>query len=123
MRIKPKSGFLEMDIPLSTEAHFNKHQGLRWGNAVQKADASGVTTFGAAAGFGPGNMQRRGRGGETLDEYGDGSLENFDESVQRKQVHNKQTLGGRILKNEDGKPNYMLGTFRGGRFFPMSGRE
>lgn len=114
MRMKPDSGFLEMDIDMSTHTNFNKRQGLVWGEAMRKAQASGVSTFGAAAGFGPGTVRsaRPGRGGEgenSLDE----NLNRFKNAVDKNYVFHKQTLGGQILREEDGAPNYMLGSFRG----------
>ena len=34
MRIKPSSGFLEVDVKLNTQLNFNKYLGLKWGDAV-----------------------------------------------------------------------------------------
>ena len=120
MRIKPRSGFLEMDVDMNTTHNFNKAQGLAWGKAMQKAQTAGMSSFGAAAGFGQGSIQRpsRGqRGGDPMDQYDQGDVERFDVALRRKQVFHKQTLGGQILKRDEGTPNYMLGAFRGGLSF------
>lgn len=117
MRIKPRAGFLEMDVDMNTAANFNKHQGLVWGEAMRKAQASGVSTFGAAAGFAPAPVTRagRGRGGEIPpDQTVEANLARFNDSVNKGYVFHKQTLGGQIVKDESGlQPNYMLGAFRG----------
>ena len=116
MRIKPQAGFIEMDIGMNTSANFNKYQGLVWGEAMRKSQAAGNTTFGAAAGFAPtGPSKARGRGaaevanGDSIDS----NLTRFNDAVNRNLVHQKQTLGGQIVLDETGNPNYMLGAFRG----------
>ncbi|KAL1311188.1 hypothetical protein AAFC00_001383 [Neodothiora populina] len=120
MRIKPQAGFIEMDVQLNTSANFNKFQGLVWGDAMRKAQAAGNATYGAAAGFAPaGAPKGRGRGaggvgGEASSmEAIDSNLSRFNDSLNRNIVYTKQTLGGQIVQDETGNPNYMLGAFRG----------
>lgn len=113
MRIKPQAGFIEMDIGMNTSANFNKYQGLLWGDAMKKSQAAGTTTFGAAAGFAVSapskGRPQRDAPGEDIDT----NLSRFNDAVNRNIVHHKQTLGGQILQDEPGNPNYMLGAFRG----------
>ncbi|PNS18787.1 hypothetical protein CAC42_5326 [Sphaceloma murrayae] len=107
MRIKPDAGFVEVDVAMDPAVNFDKAKGVEWSQAMLKAKGSGLTTFGASAGFGPGNIKadgRRARGEDLnmdIDHYGG------DRAFHR------QTLGGQILSPEEGEPQYMLGTFRG----------
>lgn len=116
MRIKPQAGFIELDIGMNTSANFNKFQGLVWGEAMRKSQAAGTSTFGAAAGFAANHAPKgRGRGGADAapGESIDSNLARFNDSVNRNIVHHKQTLGGQIVQDEHGNPNYMLGAFKG----------
>lgn len=116
-RLKPQAGFMEMDIGMNPSANFNKFQSLVWGEAIRKAKGNGGSgTFGAAAGFAPtkgGKGRGKQEGGEMSVDQG---LSRFQEAVNRDAVFQKQTLGGQILQDEAGNPNYMLGAFRGGEF-------
>ena len=118
MRIKPNSGFMEIDVEMSTTHNFNKAQGLIWGKVMQKAQTVGVASFGAASGFGQGALPSRAgrapRGGDIMNQYADGDIDRFNDALNNNQVFKKQTLGGQILKRQEGNPNYMLGAFRGG---------
>ncbi|EME40733.1 hypothetical protein DOTSEDRAFT_136172, partial [Dothistroma septosporum NZE10] len=128
MRIKPNSGFLEMDIKLSTENNFNKYMGLKWGDANKSAqelhNASG--TYGPAAGLAP--AKPRGPGGRNqAKDKGDRELgiENdlraFRDAERNDRVHAKQTLGGQLIRHdseaEAGKPHYFVGAFQGDHLF------
>lgn len=116
-RLKPQAGFMEMDIGMNPSANFNKFQSLVWGEAIRKAKGNGGNgTFGAAAGFAP-TKGGKGRGKQENGEMSvDQGLARFQEAVNRDAVFQKQTLGGQILQDEAGNPNYMLGAFRGGKF-------
>ena len=116
-RLKPQAGFMEMDIGMNPSANFNKFQSLVWGEAIRKAKGNGGSgTFGAAAGFAP-TKGGKGRGKQENGEMSvDQGLSRFQEAVNRDAVFQKQTLGGQILQDEAGNPNYMLGAFRGGKF-------
>ncbi|KAI5249307.1 hypothetical protein E4T43_00926 [Aureobasidium subglaciale] len=113
-RLKPQAGFMEMDIGMNPSANFNKFQSLVWGDAIRKSKVGGGSaTFGAAAGFAPtkgGKGRGKQEGGEMSVDQG---LARFQEAINRDAVFQKQTLGGQILQDEAGNPNYMLGAFRG----------
>lgn len=124
MRIKPNSGFLEVDVKLSTQHNFNKYLGLKWGDATRTShelhNSSG--TYGLASGlvYGkPRNMARginlRDTGNRELDLEND--LRTFNDAEQDNKVHSKQTLGGQIIHHnadtERGKPIYFVGAFHG----------
>lgn len=117
MRIKPKTGFMEVDIETNVHSSFDKQKGVQWGQALYQAKESGTDSFGMASGFGKSTRSEhfgtdsganRANAGDTQQ-----ALDNFDRSNEEGRVLNKQTLGGQIIRPEKGKPNYMLGAFRG----------
>ncbi|KAI9686280.1 MAG: hypothetical protein M1822_003936 [Bathelium mastoideum] len=123
MRIKPKSGFLEMEVSVSTSRFFNKEKGIKFGQDLRKAKAEGSASFGLANGF-SGPKSGRGRnttapliGAESASRAPEPTLEDlmddFEGAESRGQVLNKMTIGGQIARKTSGKPIYMLGSFRG----------
>lgn len=112
MRIKPESGFLEMDIPISTDFYYDREKAGAWGAALAKSKSEGAQGHGLAAGFAHVAGMRapagRGRGGA-------GRAGETEEDDMRGDQHKMkvQTLGGQIIKDEKGRPNYMIGAFRG----------
>ncbi|KAF2396543.1 hypothetical protein EJ06DRAFT_533800 [Trichodelitschia bisporula] len=118
MRIKPKSGFMEVDIPLSTNANFDKVKGVVWGEALRSAKENGMASFGLASGFGKGAkgndllQSERVSHTKTGEEETQRLLRRFDESVDAGRVLNKLTLGGQIRKPVKGTPIYFMGVFR-----------
>lgn len=116
MRIKPKSGFIEVDVEINVHSNFDKQKGVQWGETLYEARESGADSFGMAAGFGKSTrseqfgadtMAGRTNAGDVQD-----MLDQFGKSNAEGRVLNKQTLGGQVVRPEKGKPNYMLGTFR-----------
>lgn len=93
MRIKPQTGYLEMDVPVYTQINYDKTKASEFGEALAKSKNSGVKGHGIAAGFAAGSSKH--------------TTGNTEESHLLKH----QTLGGQILHDERGKPNYMVGTF------------
>lgn len=114
MRIKPESGFLESDIAINPQRNYNKKQGINWGTALKQSNGQGVTTFGAAAGFGPGLGKGKPSGPNAASQMVHVDPDNFGAAERNDQVLKKQTLGGQILRAEPGQPIYMFGAFRGG---------
>lgn len=136
MRIKPESGFLELDLPVHF-TNFDKARGVEWGEALHRVKEEGGGGLGIAGGFGgnsgrAGGLRTRKAKVETAgagaggfvngdaaadvgaeDEEVAKLVDNFEDSVERGRVLNKQTLGGQILKHQEGQPVYMLGAFRG----------
>lgn len=123
MRIKPKAGFMEMDIDMNTKHNFNKYMSLKWGDArrISKEVHNNSGTYGPAAGLiGP---KARSLGRSAVRDKGDRELElendlrDFNEAEKDNKTLRKQTLGGQIIRHdaeaEAGKPYYFVGAFRG----------
>lgn len=123
MRLKPHSGYMEVDVALNTQQNFNKYMGLKWGDATRASHElhNATGTFGPAAGLAgpkPRSMAR----GAPLKDKGDreldfeNSLAHFSDAERDSKVHSTQTLGGQILRHdgptEEGKPYYFVGAFK-----------
>ena len=59
LRIKPHTGFVEVDIGVSTTANFDKIKGVQWGQALRHAKDAKAKGFGMSSGFGKGNEEER----------------------------------------------------------------
>jgi DNA-directed RNA polymerase III subunit RPC5 len=126
MRIKPKSGFLELDLGMTVHTNFDKMKGVAWGEAVRMAKESGANAFGLASGFGKGARTNeifaaeRAQMEPLSESRVTSLLERFETTNARGHVMNKTTLGGQIIQPEKERPMYMLGAFRGSQFHPWS---
>ncbi|KAL4893578.1 DNA-directed RNA polymerase III subunit Rpc5 [Aspergillus ambiguus] len=107
-RIKPRTGLVEVDVPINTRVNYDVEKGLRYGDAMRKSrSAREGGSYGMAGGFSAGGS---GGGGKVKAEA-DVEMGGTDESGSLLRV---QTLGGRIKSPEEGDPVYMLAAFRGG---------
>ncbi|EAW14418.1 uncharacterized protein ACLA_074550 [Aspergillus clavatus NRRL 1] len=109
-RLKPKTGLVEVDVPIQTRVNYDVSKGLRYGDAVKRSrSAREGGAYGLAGGFSSGTSS----GGKVkMEGAGDvemGGMEGKDGS----DILRVQTLGGRIKGPEDGDPVYMLAAFRG----------
>ena len=112
MRIKPKAGFVEIDVPIATEFHYNQSKAKTWGDALNKAKVEGAHGYGMAAGFANATgfraaSQRIARPAKKAED------EDSDSEAEKHKMRH-QTLGGQIVKGESRRPFYMVGAFRGG---------
>ncbi|PGH11758.1 hypothetical protein AJ80_07019, partial [Polytolypa hystricis UAMH7299] len=130
LRLKPKTGLVEVDIPITTQANYNDTKGLRFGNALRKsritseggshgvAGGFNATSSSGAAGAAGGGGGGAGKGRfEPIDVEEDerfaGFVRDADEEDRKAGVlMMTQTLGGRIKAAVEGDPVYMLGAFR-----------
>lgn len=117
LRIKPKCGLVEVDIPLNIHSNFDKEKGIEYGAALRCSrllQQGGSYGLGGGFGVGPRPVKDDRRDlppdGPPLEKL----LEKFDDSNNKGHVMNKITLGGRIVPFKDGDPIYMTATFRGG---------
>lgn len=122
IRMKEKSGLVEVDVPIDVFHNYDPEKGIRWGEAVRKSDhnkGSDAGSHGLAGGFGIGGGQSarpRGRGVAHDDHEDmitqDELLRNFERSVSGGRVLTKQTLGGQAIPKDSTTPQYMIGAFR-----------
>lgn len=124
MRLKEHSGFVEVDVPLNINQHFNRQMGVRWGEALRKTKQIGQKAYGIASGF-ERTMPRPPRPGAASaadgstapattvddDNYED-YVNNFEDANEKGHVFNTQTYGGQIQQDDGKGPNFMLGTFK-----------
>ncbi|QIW99370.1 hypothetical protein AMS68_004888 [Peltaster fructicola] len=123
VRVKAKSGFLEMDIDMHTDYNFNRYQSLKWGDAVQtgKTLQNSTATYGPASGFAVPRVRQPSRGllkdkVERENEIFNG-LTDFSSATHEGKALSSQTLGGKIIRQEStsdmAQPAYFVGAFRG----------
>lgn len=118
IRIKPKSGFMEIDLETNVHISFDKKKGVIWGEAVRQTKESGTDSFGIASGFGKGaRAEHFGPDATATRSETDATqrlLKDFDRANDGGHVLNKQTLSGSIARTGNGRNILMLGIFRGG---------
>ncbi|KAJ9138233.1 DNA-directed RNA polymerase III subunit rpc5 [Pleurostoma richardsiae] len=122
VRLKPRTGMVEVDMPLDHSAHYDRGKGVAWGSQLQKSTAAkSGGSHGLAGGFGvhapavrSGGGARRGGAGGAHGEDGDGGDApglDWVEALRTDQVLRTQTLGG--LWPEENDCRYMVGVFQG----------
>ncbi|EEP75501.1 sulfite reductase beta subunit [Uncinocarpus reesii 1704] len=120
-RLKPKTGLVEVDIPINTRINYDESKGLRYGNALKKSRvlqeggthglAGGFNTGGVAAGRA--KLESDSVGKDYWNDGNGGEYEDLeDEAIKAGHIMTTQTLGGRIQETMDGDPIYMLGAFK-----------
>ena len=119
LRIKPKTGVVEIDVPMEIHANYDKEKGIEYGEAMRDSRVlQQGGSYGLSGGLGVGAKSsakdvRRGPMPEGPSK--EKLLENFDDANNKGHVMNNITLGGRIVPFQDGDPIYMYATFKGGR--------
>ena len=111
---------MEVDVPLVVEKCYDQVKGLEYGEAISKSRVlRHGGSYGLAGGLGvnaPVRLSRDEMNSSAEDVSNEALLENFEDSVSKGLVMNKLTLGGRIVKPENGKPNYYIGVFKGSKY-------
>lgn len=122
LRIKPESGMVELDVPIDAHHNYDQSKGVKWGGAMKKSEAvKGVGMYGLPAGFNIGGVQGKVKGlsEEEQEDAIRRATDNWDRAVRDSDALVKQTLGGQIGQHQAHSPQYMIGTFRGGKLpFP-----
>lgn len=120
LRIKPKCGLVEVDIPMILHSNFDKDKGIQYGQAMRNSRIlQEGGSYGLAGGLRAGLLATRLRlsnqeHNRTSEEPShEILLENFEDAANKGHVMSKLTLGGRIVPWEDGDPIYFLGVFKG----------
>lgn len=109
LRMKPRTGLVEVEVPISTRENYDVNKGMRYGEAVQKSrSARDGGAFGMAGGFTAGSGAAATGGRVKMED-----VEVFDNkrAVDSDSLMRVQSLGGRIKPAEEGDPVYMLATF------------
>jgi DNA-directed RNA polymerase-3 subunit RPC5 len=116
LRIKPKAGMLELDVPVDAWRNYDREKGIKWGEAMRQSNmVKGGGSHGMPGGFGIGGAQPgrgRGRGEEDNVINQERLLADYAGAIQREQVLTRQTLGGQAVPKESATPQYMIGAFR-----------
>ncbi|KAK0620462.1 Sin-like protein conserved region-domain-containing protein [Immersiella caudata] len=112
MRVKPKTGILEVDVPIDTSHVYDQAKGIKWGTMLQKSmETKKGGSLGLAGGFGIGAPAVRAAGGRK-GANDDNAPMSWVEATRQDKVLRTQTLGGgRSTEEENAK--YMVGVFQG----------
>ena len=126
IRIKPKCGLVEVDIPVDPHIEYNKEKGVEYGVAMRKSrllQEGGSYSLGGGLGIAPKGASRADRGVPPPEGPSHEKLvENFDDANNKGHVMNKITLGGQVYPFKNGDPIYMTATFKDGEY-TMSGHH
>ena len=119
IRIKPKCGLVEVDIPVNTHIEYNREKGVEYGEALRKSrllQEGGSYSLGGGLGITPKGTSGADRGVPPPPEgpSHEKLLKNFDDANNKGHVMNKITLGGQIYPFQNGDPIYMAATFTEG---------
>lgn len=148
-RIKPESGFIEVDLPINIHHEYDRQKGVKFGEALRKSKALGQESYGPSAGFElkmprptkrPGaSSAAEGTSAEEADaeneeaakakelaeqEKQEGYVNNFEDANEKGHVMNTQTWSGQLISREAYKPNYFVVAFRDNEahFTPLTGQ-
>lgn len=119
LRIKQKSGLLELDVPVDAWNNYDREKGIKWGDAMKKTSVNGAVNHGLPGGFGIGGGAIRQRNVGIEDDIGmqEQISRDFPNAITHQKVLTKQTLGGMTVPKEDTSPQYMIGTFKKGMYY------
>lgn len=114
-RFKPKSGLVEVDVPVNVHVNYDEEKGRVWGDILRKAEKEkGKTLGGAAGGAAQGNKRRkvaRGEDDESEEEEVDVMMMDFADALKAGRVLSRQTLGSKMQPDNT---KYMVGIFKNG---------
>ncbi|KAH8149296.1 uncharacterized protein LAJ45_06836 [Morchella importuna] len=118
-RFKPRSGLVEVDVPVNVHVNYDEEKGKVWGDVLKRAggrEAGGKSSL-AAAGVGGANKRRRldeDEDEEGAEEEVDIGAMDFAEALKRGRVLDRQTLGSRIQADNT---KYMVGVFKNDQLY------
>lgn len=117
LRLKPHTGLVEVDVPISTRVNYDVGKGLKYGDAMRRGrSAREGGAYGMAGGFSTGGGGGNGNGGKVkAEDGGDVEMGGMGGNEETGSLMRVQTLGGRVKTPEDGDPVYMLAAFRGSK--------
>jgi hypothetical protein len=112
LRLKPRTGLIEVEVPISTRENYDVNKGMRYGDAVMKSrSARDGGAYGMAGGFTAGSGTAAAGGRIKMEANGDVEILDNKRAVDSASLMRVQSLGGRIKPSEEGDPVYMLATF------------
>ncbi|KAK0743493.1 DNA-directed RNA polymerase III subunit Rpc5, partial [Schizothecium vesticola] len=111
VRLKPKTGMFEVDVPLDTSVAYDQSKGIKWGSALQKSmETKKGGSLGLAGGFGIGAAVNRTGGGRRAAAEDEDLT--WQEANRLDKVLRTQTLGGGRSAAEQ-SAGFMVGVFQG----------
>ncbi|KAL8953151.1 MAG: hypothetical protein Q9222_000972 [Ikaeria aurantiellina] len=120
LRIKPKNGFVEVDIPINIHDHWDLGKAIEYQQAMRKSTVlQHGQSYGLAGGLGAGVKPAPANANGSSEEVRiarpaiETLLANPDDANNKGHIMNKITLGGRIFAPDDTQPRYLMGTFKG----------
>ena len=127
IRIKPKCGIVEVDIPVEVHTNYDRQKGVQYGEAMRKSrllQDGGSYGLGGGLGIGPRPTLKNDRHASPPDGPShEKLLENFSDANNKGHVMNKITLGGHIHPYKNGDPIYVAATFKEGEYVTASQRK
>lgn len=112
LRLKPRTGLIEVEVPIITRENYDVNKGMRYGDAVKKSrSARDGGAYGMAGGFTAGSGTAAAGGRVKMESNGDVEILDNKRAVDSASLMRVQSLGGRIKPSEEGDPVYMLATF------------
>lgn len=118
LRIKSRTGMVELDVPIDATTAYDKEKGMRWGRSLKASmQAKGGGSHGVAGGFASGAAQQRGGAGrgrrEAAQAEEDDLMMDWNEAARQGKVLTTQTLGGQYPDVDN--VQYMVGVFQGSK--------
>ncbi|KAK2057569.1 DNA-directed RNA polymerase III complex subunit Rpc37 [Colletotrichum caudatum] len=111
MRLKARSGMVEVDVPLDYTQSYEREKGMKWGRQLKASlEAKNGGTHGLSGGFGVGAPPPRPKRRGEVDLEDEMYLE-WPEAVRQDKVLRTQTLGGQCPDHKE--VQYMIGVFQG----------
>lgn len=113
MRVKPESGFYEVDVPIDVNQAYDKEKGMAYGDALHRSnEAKKGGGHGLAAGFNLIPTSQSGARGGRRAGGNDGETQlSWQEAARRDLVLRKQTFGGN--RSAGVRTKEMVGVFQG----------
>lgn len=116
LRVKPRTGMYEVDVPIDTTEAYDRNKGLAWGTALQKSmEAKKGGSLGLAGGFNIVATSTTGRGRRGAGAGNDDEPPlNWAEAARQDKVLRTQTFGGGRSAEEE-NARHMIGVFQGSK--------
>ena len=113
LRMKPRTGLVEVEVPISTRSNYDVNKGLRFGEAVKKSrSAREGGAYGMSGGFTAGSGAAASGGRVKAETSGDVEILDNKRVVDSNALMRTQALAGRVKPAEEGDPVYMLAAFK-----------